>query len=402
VHKIVQLGLTLLFSLIVGCGSNDDRAVVLSSPASAACDAGGPPAVVARTDAGVAGIDDPRCATKPVAIPDHPTAAKQVAIPNVQNVSDMGKNLRSVRAFHGRVYFGYGDLNANTGPIDVASYDPVTKSWAVHLTIQTESVERFVVVGDQLLAPYGDAHGDQSKIEDYAIGTANHQWSAHEVANTFHMMDATERVPGEIYLAGSSYIEPSHQPGSFIWRSIGGGPFTQIFPGDVAAGYVEPAGGPFQSVVSFHGAVYAAAANSIWTWDGAQWTHARAPGDLDDPLLFDLFLHPVVIADHIVFGAFGGDLWKYDGKHSTRLPFHTFDTPTAMGFTELPIVIFEESEGRLLTVDDSGNVLMSTDLVTYQCIGKAPPDVRSVGSMNGIVYFGGSNGHAYAYEHPSW
>ena len=57
---------------------------------------------------------------------------------------------------------------------------------------------------------------------------------------------------------------------------------------------------------------------------------------------------------------------------------------------------------RLLAVSENGDVLMSTDLVTFSCIGKAPPDVRSVGSMGGRVYFGAAQGRVYAYPRPSW
>jgi hypothetical protein len=65
-------------------------------------------------------------------------------------------------------------------------------------------------------------------------------------------------------------------------------------------------------------------------------------------------------------------------------------------------VIFESTEGHLLAVDERGDVLESTDLVSFRCIFEAQADVRSVASLGGTVYFGGANGHAYAYAQPSW
>jgi hypothetical protein len=58
---------------------------------------------------------------QPVMLGMHPHA--------IQQTTDVGKNLVDVRGWHGRLYFGYGDLAANTGPIEISSYDPVHKSW---------------------------------------------------------------------------------------------------------------------------------------------------------------------------------------------------------------------------------------------------------------------------------
>jgi outer membrane protein assembly factor BamB len=156
------------------------------------------------------------------------------------------------------------------------------------------------------------------------------------------------------------------------------------------------------SLATLHDVTYAVTGGSVWAWSGTAWSHARTPGNDLDPVLLSDFIHPVTLEDHIVFGTFGGYLWKFDGKRTERLGIRTIDTPTAMGFTEAPIVIFEESEGRLLAVNENGDVLMSTDLVSFACIGKAPPDVRAVGSLDGVVYFGGAEGHLYAYEEASW
>src|SRR5205085_1015888 len=127
------------------------------------------PDAAVNVDAG-----DPRCRTQPVRLNDHPWAVSQA--------SAMGRSLRNVRGFHGRLYFGYGDLNANTGPIDVASYDPATAQWAHHLTLQTESIERFVAIGDELWAPCGDAHGPETAPEscEAATGNAAHEWTVKE------------------------------------------------------------------------------------------------------------------------------------------------------------------------------------------------------------------------------
>src|SRR5260221_9476296 len=73
-------------------------------------------------DAGDAGdAADPSCQTQPVLITTHPHAIEQDA-------ATVGQNLVDTRGWNGRVYFGYGDLNWNTGPIVISSYDPVGRT----------------------------------------------------------------------------------------------------------------------------------------------------------------------------------------------------------------------------------------------------------------------------------
>jgi hypothetical protein len=64
--------------------------------------------------------------------------------------------------------------------------------------------------------------------------------------------------------------------------------------------------------------------------------------------------------------------------------------------------VANDTEGRLLVVDVKGETLMTTDLVTWHCVGQAPPDVRSVGSLNGKIIFGGAAGRVYGFAAPSW
>lgn len=378
---VACLGLAL-----VACASNAEGPLVAKdkSPETSEPKPAEPAAVV-----------DPLCATQPRALTDHPWA--------ITHASAMGRNLRNVRAFGGRLYFGYGDLNENTGPVEIASFDPMTKTWAHHLTLMTESIERYVVVGDRLFAPCADAHANLKDSCELAVGDGNHEWKVrNDIGDSIHVMDVTERVPGEILVGGSAIIPDTvDSPGAFIWASKSGpsATYDRIFP--LSKEYAETGGGPFSSLASLKGITYAVTNSSVWTWDGTTWLHARAPGN-SEPILLGEFWHPVNVADHLVFATFGNYLWKFDGAKSVPLNRRTIDTPTAGGFTETPIPIFEEAEGRLLLVDDKGDVQMSNDLTNFKCIGKAPADVRSVGALNGIVYFGGADGHVYSYEKPSW
>lgn len=46
--------------------------------------------------------------------------------------------------------------------------------------------------------------------------------------------------------------------------------------------------------------------------------------------------------------------------------------------------------------------MMTTDLETWTCIGQAPEDAASIGSLDGTVYFGGIEGQVFGFTEPSW
>src|SRR5262245_49145700 len=111
---------------------------------------------------------DARCATKATELSAHPHA---VAQPTPE-----GQDLVDTRGWHGRLYFGYGDLVDNTGPIVVSSFDPVAATWIDHFTFQTQQLQRFEPIGDLLYAPATDSRGDPASDAEYAVGTATHDW----------------------------------------------------------------------------------------------------------------------------------------------------------------------------------------------------------------------------------
>src|SRR4051812_42552433 len=104
-----------------------NRATLMWSIASilagqAACGSSGSTAVPG-SDANDAA--DARCATQAIALGTHPHAIAQS--------TPLGRTLADTRGWHGRLYFAYGDLEANTGPIFISSYEPKTRTWTDHL-----------------------------------------------------------------------------------------------------------------------------------------------------------------------------------------------------------------------------------------------------------------------------
>ena len=346
----------------------------------------------AAQDAGVADASDPRCGTQPQLITVHPHAVAQD--------SALGSNLVDARGYNGRIYFGYGDIDANTGPIVISSYDPTAKEWRDHLTFDTERIERFRVIGDELWAPATDPHGAEDP--EYAKGSARHEWSQVDAGRSIKVLDAVERVPGDVFLVGSDlYLSDAgtfdNTFGAAAWRAQNGAPFERAFPiinpdpfQDYQ--YVDMNELPFLNAAALDGKLYTASVALVRVFDGATWSKGPQLGG---------FIHPITFAGRIVFGALG-ELWAFDGTHRTRLGIQLLETTLSYTFITEPIAVLNDSEGHLLVVNANGETLVTADLTEWHCIGRAPEDVRSIGSLNGTVYFGGPEGRVYAYPEPSW
>lgn len=90
-----------------------------------------------------------------------------------------GRKINTLHAHRGRLYTGYGDANnyggGNTGPIHIASFDPVTATWQDHLTFGTEKVSRYRVVGGNLATTANDPRAGNEFI---AIEDARGLWAS--------------------------------------------------------------------------------------------------------------------------------------------------------------------------------------------------------------------------------
>jgi len=357
---------------------------------------------------------DPRCATQAVSRPMHPHAIDQL--------TPLGRTLADTRGWHGRVYFAYGDFELNTGPITISSFDPTSMTWQDHPigyrdrttgtvtssdSFATHVIMRFVPIGDSLFAPAGQPEFTRfgsSAAPEFAIGTATHEWTEVDIApDSIHVVDAVETAPNDILLTGSGlFHDRGTQPdgpilaGGYVWRSVDGGPFTQIFPtfGATAAQDNVDRSGAWINGAALDGVAYLDEASAIYTVaDGAMSCCTVHP--------LGQFLRPVTFANKIVFADLG-QLFAFDGTALTNLAFPLFVSQGRYQGSPQSLSLFQVTEGHLLAVNDAGQVMMTNDLETWNCIGQAPADAASIGSLDGVVYFGGIESRVYSFEQPSW
>jgi len=337
---------------------------------------------------------DARCMTKAVPLGINARAASQD--------SGLGRSIGDVRGFHGQIYFAYGDLEQNTGPIYITSLDPKTMTWTEHTlasaagpqpNFATHVIERFVVIEDALYAPAGQPMPTPQGPE-YAVGTADHQWSEVDFAqNTLHVVDAIGRVPGEVLITGSAQIfDAGFTPwiaGGFVWRSVDGGAYEQIFPAN-GPGY--DFSGAFIFGAALNGVAYLDSGGFIYKFDGG-WDFEEDFGE---------FLRPQAFAGQLVFADLG-QLFSFDGATRHNLDFRLFESKSHyQALDDEPLYPFQVTEGHLVAVAYGGQVMMTTDLSTWTCVGQAPADATSITSLDGTIYFGGIEGEVFGFPAPSW
>jgi hypothetical protein len=393
------------------------RSILLVALCASACSAHAPSAVAPDGPA----TEDPRCATTAVSLGTHPHALDQQ--------SALFRTLADTRGWHGRLYFAYGDLELNLGPIVISSYDPTTRTWQDHPigyrdpatgtlksadAFATHVIERFVPIGDNLWAPAGQPDFrpfGAAAAPEYAVGSATHEWNEVDIApDSIHVVDAVERAPGEVLLTGSGlFHDRGTAPdgpllaGGYVWRSVGGGPFTQIFPtwGATPAEDNVDRSGAWITGAALNGVGYLlVTAAWIYSVDAAGVSCCTMPlGQFLRPVAFD---GKLVFADRSLGRGPGGQLFAFDGTTVTDLAFSLFVSQGRYQGTQQSLSLFQVTEGHLLAVNEAGNVMMTDDLSTWTCIGKAPADAASIGSLDGVVYFGGVEGRIYGFEQPSW
>ena len=135
----------------------------------------------------------------------HPSASLQS--------TNRGKQLATLFPWKGKLYAGYGDYGANTGPINIYSFFPDSLTFTYEGQANTEAVYNYRSLNGMLYAPAIDRKsyslpGDYSKM-DSSANWANYNFGS---AST-HVFDAAELNDSVLYMTGSQDEKAA------VWRS---------------------------------------------------------------------------------------------------------------------------------------------------------------------------------------
>jgi hypothetical protein len=284
----------------------------------------------------------------------HPGAAQQT--------TDWGRMLVTLKAWNGRVYAGYGDLNANTGPITVMGFDPATRTFHTEWVSDTEAILIYRAIGDELYAPAADRRA----AADYAVGPP---WRDVGSINTSHAWDMVSLTGSDLWLLGSLGVD------AIAWRSLDGGETW------AEALRVGPAEGTFYARFYF-GGVYqgklhlqAAPLHTVSkVYDGQAWA--------DGP---DLFAGTGAPGWHAEAAA--GRL-LYQSSTYAEAQLFAFDGAQVQALPIGPIWDYAVAEGAVFALGADGVVRCSRDLASWRTLGQAPSTARSITALRNAVFTG--------------
>jgi hypothetical protein len=284
--------------------------------------------------------------------------------------TERGRIVAVLFPFQGRLYAGYGDIDANTGPIAIAAYDPARGTLAREWTSDTEAVYTYRVVGGRLVAPAIDPRSEA----DYAIGPP---WLDRRPARADHVYDAAALGGSDLWLAGSQSLD------AVLWRVDQRGQASEVLrvpPADRSGDDF----GRFYFVFTHEGRLYVHARDfyggpqpGSLVWDGHAWS--EGPSLLPTPDAQGW--HPRQFAGRIVYterqtvaSAAGSRLFVFDGAAvSQPLPDRVRDV--AVG-------------ARVAALLADGRVLVTANLADWTEHARAPASARSIGWLGRDLYVG--------------
>src|SRR3990170_7512942 len=128
-----------------------------------------------------------------------------------------GKQLMTLFPWKGKLYSGYGDYGANTGPIDIYSFSPDSLIFRYEAQANTEAIYNYRAINGLLYVPAIDRKsygipGDYSKM-DSSGHWANYNFGS---AST-HTYDAARLNGTVLFMTGSQDERAT------VWKSINNG-----------------------------------------------------------------------------------------------------------------------------------------------------------------------------------
>jgi hypothetical protein len=320
----------------------------------------------------------------------------------VAQATAQGQTLATLKPFNGKLYAGFGDYNANTGPIGVRAFDPATAAFTPQLlSAQTEALLIYRQIGGKLYAPHLDpwpSPPPPGELGGYSLGVADgptETWTDLRLVPALHVFDVATYDGSDLWLVGSRDTATGSE--GVAWRSRDGGATWQV-------SLVVPP----QRAGALHSRLYAVQAykgklythgqdGDIWgphstskVFDGTSWSDG--PG-LGMGYVGNMF-HPENFAGEMVYhrlypGAPGGSrLSKFNG------------TRAAWAYTDEPFYDYTIAGDTLYALLTDGRIIRTTDLLRWTLLDRAPADGRSLGVLDGRLYIGATGGRLYQYSVP--
>ncbi len=301
----------------------------------------------------------------------HPSASKQVTA--------KGRSLDVLHIFNGKIFMGYGDYDANIGPIDVYSYAPKTKKVKLQYVMGTEAVGVFKNINGNLYVPSIDpAHRGVS--HDYAYKNKSGKWVSGVGVKASHIYDTFTYTGSDLWMVGSKGSK------AMAWRSYDNGVSWSVEKSVDAVSLGQDSsrfyfagqlnGKLYLQPVDFHSQQQRASL----IYDGRGWSNGprlfNSPAEEGSKFLN--FKNKLVYRGNP--GSYSSELYSFDGNIVSAAAI-TVDRLQSYDYVIYKNAIY------VLAVD--GYIYKSKDFMAWKRVGNLKhPNARSMVIHKGVVYVG--------------
>jgi hypothetical protein len=316
----------------------------------------------------------------------HPQAAAQT--------TSNGKRIGTLKAFNGKIYAGFGDYNANTGPIAITPFDPATNSFVSSPEViqGTQMIGTYRTINGKLYSPSIDVRGANFAAGDLSNGSLTWKQYAKGVTDQqgpamIHVFDINTLTGTDIWIAGSSGSDAT------LFRSTDGGTtWTEMLriAGDATTYH------RFYSIVVLNSKLYVQpfdvlngsvqTAGSSRVYSNGTWS--TGPKLTTGYNVWD----PEQIAGKVVYfnwalvdGVSPQCLTVFNGSSLST------SCPSGTTLTNYNVV-----DNTLYALGLNGKIYSTTDLITWYEQGTAPYGTSSITAMNGKIYVGTVDSKLYS------
>ncbi|MFH0900011.1 MAG: hypothetical protein V2A73_05210 [Pseudomonadota bacterium] len=338
--------------------------------------------------------------------------ASRLDMPGISaQTTTRGKTINTLHPFNNRIYLGYGDYDANTGPISILSYSPAAGTFDASFSAQTEEINKYYGFNGDLYAPVIDS---RNALQTLGVGSVfrldgpTMTWSERTpIVNAFHVFDATA-FAGKLYVGiGSNYgLRP------VIYSSLDKGlTWTAAFslPLVLTTEFARCYGlGATTTSLFASGYIFSSlgAKQFAYKYSGVRWSAlAGLPGyGLLHPVVLNNSMRIVNMAGHL---GFGGAYYGSYAVGTTSLVAQTVFpvTPTSVNWSIRKADLTNPLDLMCTLIDTSTGtheIYSTTDFVTWTPVGTLPAlaadRYSSIACQNGEIYLGTANGDFYVVD----
>jgi hypothetical protein len=289
-----------------------------------------------------------------------------------------GKTLGTLQGWNGKLYSGYGDYDANTGPIRLMALDPATGDFTHEDTFETEAVYVFRPLFGRLYVPPIDPRN----VSGIAVGRAGVGWEFQPVS-IVHGFDMATLTGGDLWLVGSADTAAAY--GSAAMRSLDDGATWELSLNERTS---NDDWSRYYFVGTLNGKLYVQSSetNQCSVFDGTGWTNGPAIAPYGS-LAQEFAGKMVLLSSHITPNSLG-DFLSFDGTGAPEALLNAIYNYTVSG-------------GVLYTLGEDRVVRSTTNLTQWATVcSNAPPGSRSLAMLNGKLYAGTTHSDIHVYSVP--